>query len=65
MTMANCESVAGFIWPGASFCYSEVEGEHLGVLLPFRTLILVKGSSYIVLKITLLLSIANMTRSRM
>jgi hypothetical protein len=31
MTMSNLECIAGYIWPGANFCYSEVEGASGGV----------------------------------
>ena len=31
MTMSNLKSICSFIWLGANFCYSEVEGALGGV----------------------------------
>lgn len=31
MTMANLDSISGYIWPGAKYCYSEAEGASGGV----------------------------------
>ena len=31
MTMANLDSIVGYIWPRAKYCYSEAEGASRGV----------------------------------
>jgi hypothetical protein len=65
MTMSNLECIASYIWLGANFFYSEVEGASGGVDT-FWNPSAGKGSfMYIVLKTILLLNIGKMTRSRL